>query len=58
MSRVDEIVRLIVEEAKERQGPDYVSRLYQVKVDVDRRVGEVMNHERKKEREQGIDQGG
>jgi len=53
-SKIDLAVDLMVEVAKSRTIPeDYVSRLYQVEMEVTTRIGQIMEWVRAKERELG-----
>lgn len=53
MMKVDQIAQLMVEEALAREIPeDLVSRLYQVKMEVTAKIGEIMRIERERERRQ------
>lgn len=59
-TRIDEIIRLIQEEAKERKGfKDYAGKLYDVKLDVDLRVGmlvkSIQDRERDEERRKEVE---
>ena len=40
---MDKIIELILEEARRRPGKRYVPKLYQVKVEVDKKVGELID---------------
>jgi len=51
MTRIAEIVDLIIKEAQSRTLPeDYVARLYRMQMDVLTKVNEIMRQEREKER--------
>ena len=53
-TKIDLAVELMVEVAKSRTIPeDYVSRLYQVEMEVTTRIGQIMEWVRAKERELG-----
>jgi len=53
-TKIDLAVDLMVEVAKSRTIPeDYVSRLYQVEMEVTTRIGQIMEWVRAKERELG-----
>lgn len=59
MTRMDEIQKLMHEEAKERAGPmDYASKLYDVQLDVHRRVNMILKAIRDKEYEDANKKGG
>lgn len=52
MSRIDEIVELIQQEARERKDcVDYVSALYTVSLEIRIKIMHIMDHLRGKERE-------
>lgn len=52
MPRMHMIIKLIQEEAKERTGPgDYISKLYDVQLDLDHRIGMILKAIREKETE-------
>jgi len=48
---MDKIIELILEEARRRPGKRFVPKLYQVKVEVDRKVGELVEELLEAERE-------
>jgi len=53
-SKIDLAVELMVEVAKSRTIPeDYVSRLYQVEMEITTKIGQIMEWVRAKERELG-----
>lgn len=58
-SRIIEIIKLIQEEAKERAGlKDYVSKLYDVTLDVQLAVGQLMKLLKEQETEDAKKEGG
>ena len=58
-TRIDTIVKLILEEAKERTGfKDYCGKIYDVKLDVDLRIGMVVKSILDEEREKAKKEGG